>query len=399
MKMRQLVALLLVLVALRTKAGHIQLPADTSGLSCQSLFEPAFTQHVGKLVKIHGAYPENTVSTISEFSASWKTRGAASWHSVHHYPSFGFSLIHAQFGNSDTLGYTLGVIPFIEKEYDSRGGKIGIKAGLGIGWFSNPYDAAINDGNLVLGSRFANISTFQIHRFIALGRRVHLKLGGSYTHCSNAHMRVPNIGANIIALSCGLIWRTNPEVRNRHAQYAEVRPVQAHWRPFAQVIFGLHEAQGTVRPVGGRLYNVYGLSAGASRLASSGNGRISAGVICSYYQFYHDYILTQELFPADEALRRSASINLFAGREWIYGKFGLFLQAGLNVYAPFVNELDKVWDLPKLGWLGRHTGNRFGYRYYPAGYGRESGMPYVGVAVKTNGGTAEYLEFSTGFIF
>ncbi len=362
--------------------------------------EPELFQHTGKLIRIHGQYPGNIISSVSELHMGWKTRGSRPWHESHGYPSLGGSLVYAQFGNRDTLGDAWGVIPMAKFEYPSKYGMWFVRAGLGMAWFSSPYSSKENPGNLVLGSRFANISTLGAGYMFPLNHRLYVSIGASIFHCSNSHIRVPNIGANLISFSAGLSWLNEGSARlDRNFKPSSESMASGKWRPVLQVGIGLQEAQGTTDPRGGGLYHTMISGLYASRLSGSGNGRISLGMIVSYSTYYRIFILTQELFPAEEAIQKSMTGTLFIGREWIFGKFGLFLQAGYNVYAPFIKAFSNIKDLPGPGWLGQHTSNRFGYRYYPLGISKKRNMPFTGVAVKANGGTAEYLELSAGFIF
>lgn len=367
-----------------------------------SIPAPCFTTsahaHAGNLIRIHGEYPEHEIASAAEFNFAWKATGRRKWHNSHQHASLGFSIVALNFGNPDTLGNAFGAIPTFIREYTIGKGSLFIRAGLGLAWFSKPYHPTDNPGNLVIGSRIANLTQIHAGYFLPLGSHLAAGVGLSYMHASNAHIKVPNIGANVVSLSAGLKWSfcKNNSILSPNQNTPFIR---RNWRPSVTFGLGLHEAQGTIRPLLGGIYSVLQLSPQISRLSASGNGRISAGVIVSYHRFYHEYILTQELISADDAFSRSLVVNCFLGREWIFGKFGLFLQGGINVYAPFQKELDKIWDLPKLGWLGRTTGNRFGYHYYPLGYEKNKQMPFLGMAVKASGGTAEYLEFTAGFIF
>ncbi|MEY3399395.1 MAG: hypothetical protein RL220_1989, partial [Bacteroidota bacterium] len=117
----------------------------------------------------------------------------------------------------------------------------------------------------------------------------------------------------------------------------------------------------------------------------------SAGVHYHYYSAYEQYALSQELFPAEKARQNAHVLVAFAGREWFYGRFSFFLQAGVNLYSPFLRELNEVWDLPKHGWMYLNLAHKVGYRLYI-----DDQQTYVSMSVKTSGGTADMFEFSLG---
>ncbi|MFN0033234.1 MAG: hypothetical protein ACKVOR_13820, partial [Flavobacteriales bacterium] len=116
-----------------------------------------------------------------------------------------------------------------------------------------------------------------------------------------------------------------------------------------------------------------------------------------YYPYMHDYIISQELFDASLAKRNAQTVVVFAGFEWEFGRFSFFVQAGVNVFSPFIKELNEVWDLPKQGTLNLWTSNKLGYRYYF--YCPPIGRLFIQAAVKANGGTADFLELGVGMRF
>src|SRR5687768_2174905 len=122
----------------------------------------SLTAHIGKLIKIHGEYPDNDISSLTELSMLWKTQVAQPWQRYYHYPSAGISLLHAQFGNQDVLGNAIALIPHMRFERWKKQTRVSWRAGLGIAWFDRPYDAIGNPRNLVIGSSLANMSMIAI---------------------------------------------------------------------------------------------------------------------------------------------------------------------------------------------------------------------------------------------
>ncbi|MCC6599942.1 MAG: acyloxyacyl hydrolase [Crocinitomicaceae bacterium] len=368
----------------------------------RSLSEFSFNQHLGRLIKIYEEFPTTDFSTLSELSFSYKTRGKKEWHIYHKYPSLGGSLIFIYFGNSDTLGNALGLVPTAQFEYDQKKGSFFLRAGLGIAAFNRPYRQEDNPGNLVLGSTFENLSVLHIGYSFFSGKRLSMSLGLSATHCSNSHLRVPNVGANIFSVSCGLRWSEPPKIRSMKPHQAvddrKEKNRHLHWNPAISLNFGLHEFPGTVHPIGGPLYPVYGCSLFASRVYRM-NGRISLGASLYYYSGYYDLILSQQLFPeGTDAGKKSVTVSIHGAREWIFGRFGLIVQAGVNIYSPFLRELAEIKNIPSKGVLYQWTSNKVGYRYSPLGYTQKTIKPFAGISVKANGGTADFFEVSIGIV-
>jgi len=376
---------------------------DSLDVSLNNVFEVELNLHVGKLIKIHGEYPSNKTSSVTELAFSFKTRGKKRWHVHNHFPSVGFSLVHVQFGNRDVLGDAFGVFPHARFQLKKGRVPLFIRGGLGAAAFTKPYNALHNPENLVLGSRIANISQIGLATLIPVGEKFRLTAGLSGTHSSDFHLRVPNIGANIVALSVGISYCNKRKWLDQIVEPKEiVAPTISKWKCGFHGILGFHEFQGTIEPKGGPVYPVYGVSLFASK--SSGlRDRIGVGINAQYYTAFHDYIIGQELFSDDADERWNASnLVLFVQYEWMLGHFAMQFQLGVNLHAPFYHALNQVWDLPKNGFINEWTASKLGYRYYllnPLAARFPGRSAFVGVAIKTNGGTADFLETSVGFIF
>ncbi len=367
--------------------------------SIPNVSELELNGHVGRLVKIHGEYPENDISSLIEFHIAQNLNGKKSWHNDFKKPSAGLSLLHAQFGNQDILGQALGIIPTMRFENWRNKTRWSWRAGLGIAGFNKPYDAVDNPRNLVIGSRFTNMTMLRIEMSKPLSKKMRYNIGLSYTHCSDAHIAVPNIGANLISITAGISFCNQPEMLNTKKAFTKPQRAHEKWDAGAHFIFGMHEFQGTIRPVDGTMYFVYGENLHVSKKIRPGRN-FSMGLNHQYYTSYHDYILSQELFPPGTKIRnKSHNIVAYLGYEWQYGRTALLLEAGLNLYNPFISEINKVWDLPKHGLLYVYTANKIGYRFYFTYKENPNAVtfkPYISIAVKTNGGTADFLEFAIG---
>jgi len=357
--------------------------------------------HGGKLIKIHGEYPENKLSTGLELHISFSLNPRMKWVENRGYPALGASFIRIDFGNREVLGTALGFVPMLE--YISVQTRLYFRAGMGVARFTRPFDAIDRPDNLVIGSRYANLTMAALGWRFVLGNNSEARLGISFMHMSNAHIRVPNIGGNIIALNAAYRFGKKKAISSIPAVISVqekwvgsdtvIEKSRIKWRPGLHLIAGLHSFPGTVRPIGGPLYSVFGLS--IYMVQKDGmNKPWSSGINYHFYPAYHNYIISQELFPAKEAIKNSHHLVAFIGRSYYFGRFSLFYQLGYNLYAPFLREMNEVWDLPKKGFLYTHTSNKIGYRYSPPIKGL-----LLGVAVKSSGGTADFLEFQLGYEF
>lgn len=373
---------------------------DAQNDTTSSIVSWALQGHAGRLVKIHGEYPENDISTVTEAQMMIKTRGNKPWQAAQNFPSYGLSLVHAQFGNQDILGQAIGFLPMMRYEKWMKKSFFSFRAGLGIAWFNKPYNINENPRNLVIGSSLANISIFSLEWHKLISKHLAIKLGGSFTHCSGAHVAVPNIGANLPAITAGIAYSpvAFTEYGKQRKNFVESKPhggIGLHFNT------GFHEFSGTIRPVDGIRYLVFGTSIYYMR-AFNNKGNVSLGFNGYYYQGYRDYIHSQELYGAESNLKNKPySAIVYAGYEKNFRRVSFFVEAGLNIYDPVLRALNEVWDLPKHGWLHQHTANKIGYRVYlfpQDTWYRRTIQPYLHIAVKTNGGTADFLEFAIGTV-
>lgn len=357
----------------------------------------SLNEHVGKLIKIHGEYPENKTSSLTELNFSWKANGTCAWHEACKFPSYGFSLVHAQFGNNEILGQSIAAIPTMRFDKWHKKTRFSIQAGFGIAWFNKPYDNLTNPKNLVIGSSLTNMSMAKFEMSRRLSASMRYSVGGSFTHCSNAHVAVPNIGANIIAFYAGLSWCKRPMDPDYRLKPEHCYGLKRDWAFGMYGITGFQETPGAIKPVNGPTYPVYGM--GVQAVYHSQIGRdFQAGINYAYYPMYREYIVSQELFGDNvNEFSKAQTCVLFLGYEWRYTRLALFVQAGINLYNPFIREMNKVWDLPKHGFLYQWTSNKLGYRYYLR-KDVKSFQPFIQLAVKANGGTADFLETGVGFL-
>ena len=197
--------------------------------SSRSVIQVELNEHVGKLIKIHGEYPANKTSSLTEVGFFWKTKGRLQWHRSYNFPSYGFSLIHAQFGNNEVLGQSIAAIPFMRFEKWKGNTRWAWRAGFGLAWFNKPYDEQDHPLNKVIGSTLTNMTMARVEMSRPLSEKFRYSIGLSFTHCSNSHIAVPNIGANIIAVNAGVSFCSNQKELNKKHIYSKEISIRPRW--------------------------------------------------------------------------------------------------------------------------------------------------------------------------
>lgn len=376
-------------------------------LYCQdyeTIFSPKLQHTFGKLIKIHGQYPPNEAANVVELDLNWTLLGERYWHSQYKNLEFGVALSAAGFGNDSTLGQAFGVTPYmiLKVPLGERSFLAG-RMGFGMAAFNRPFDQIENPDNLVIGSTLNATGLFNAFFETQLNDRWSLMAGVNGWHYSNIHIKVPNIGANVLGVNLGLKYHTKGQVEvsaREPVTLADHRQL----RIGLSGSLGLQAFRGTIRPSGGPVYPVY---AGAffARWPSSPNRRgfWNCGILVNYFTSSYDFILSQSLdIESDKARINSATGAVFGAHEWMFGHFAFELMVGLNVYDPFTPIFN---DMPTTAetrtGITRISTNRIGFGYYPQWTeNRKHGqMMKIGCGVRSAGGTADFLEFMMGYIF
>src|SRR6185369_6304568 len=96
----------------------------------------------------------------------------------------------------------------------------------------------------------------------------------------------------------------------------------------------------TEKAVGGPQYPSYHLSAWVSKPYRNIH-LFQAGFTWAYYTSFYDYITSQGVSFNNPHLGASTGL-VFAGHEFVFGKFSLSAQAGFYFYNPFFIRQKKI---------------------------------------------------------
>lgn len=367
---------------------------DTTGYKSDLVIEGNF--YVGTTLDIHPFFPETDLTTTYEVNINFNTRGRKYWHQHHGFAELGISLSYTDFGNPEILGFSLGAlanISFRKRITDKLDLKL--RPGFGLAWFERPFDEITNPDNYVIGSKVTAIVYAGASLDYALADNLELSLGGAFWHYSNAHVRVPNIGANSMLAKLGLAYL--PKGRKPSTRTHELLTVDNKWRLNTSLGFGIHEVEGTVLPSGGPIYPVYGGSVYASKRLTF-KSQLDFGINADYYTSFKDYIVTQEVFEENETAN-SWKIMAFGGHELFFGRVAFLTWFGVNLYFPMRHQMIELGLLEEK-FLHLHMSNMFGFQYYFKDISTSNKLnPYIGVRLKSIGGKADYMGFSTGVAF
>lgn len=152
-----------------------------------------------------------------EFSVFKKTYGTNFWEQIYKYPKIGISLFYSTLGNQAVLGNEIAIFPYILiPSFPSKKIHIENKIGLGLGFATKKFDLSDNYQNVAVGSRLNIHFNYHLGFEYEITPRFNLNSGINFNHFSNANMKEPNLGINLVSVSLGC-----SKLISEHAEYLQ----------------------------------------------------------------------------------------------------------------------------------------------------------------------------------
>lgn len=357
-----------------------------------------FNAGTGLTLSNHPDFPDvNENAKVLSLAISGRLSGQKNWHKYYHHPYFGFQFAYAELGNNAVLGYYLGLMPEMTFTIPlSDTWMLEPTMGLGLAYFSKPYDEISNPENVVIGSKF----TFSPNAGLTFSRIISpvssLQFKLLLIHCSNSHFQLPNVGLNLPVFQVGYRYRLKVDVKP-----SDTIPITSDrsWRPTIRLSFGMNEQGSSTIPVNGPKYPIYLGTVYMSHKLTPIN-KVYAGLEYYFNTGVKDYILSQDFY--DEKInKRSSVIALTFGHEFLMGHFGLTTTLGVYIYNKFYQ--DKRADEEKNDLKSKiktYVPARIGVQYYlKDATSQHRNNLYYGIYIKSNFGQADFLETGIGYTF
>lgn len=373
-------------------------------LTAQQSFNPMLfsiepTLSFGKVVKNSPIAPTSHVAVLSEFNIGIQTDGRKEWHHLYNFPKPSLLIAFGGLGNREALGSFVGVAPNMtlnaisRKWYSPR-----VALGLGVAYFTKPYNAETNATNFYIGSSFTALGYASVYLQPQINNHLTLKTGVSVIHCSNGHVQIPNLGINVPTIFFGLAYRPNPFPPK--FEKMDIAVPESKFRFNVRLGVGIHELARTTEPIGTSKYAIYVTDFYVSkRLGKISN--VHAGVEINQYNSYYRYIVQNDFFTSNRK-QKATVVTVFLGHEFMIGHVSLLSQGGINVYNPFFNEYIKMYksEAGLQTELKKYISTRLGLQYYiwDPKYCTRSNI-FIGAYIKANFGQADFICSQVGFVF
>ena len=351
----------------------------------------------GKVLKIYSDFPES--SQGYGIDIAWTRQGDTNniWEGLYDYPETGIVLTYTNFGNSDTLGSSIGLV-YRFQLMQMLGKRWSITEGMDMGfaYYNKPFHNIENPGNIAVGGSFSALIRFNFSIRYAIANSWQLYTGFTFHHASNGHTGLPNVGINIPMLNFGLVYYLKKDDSFYNVpkpQFECNKKVQFNMR-FAM---GINRFGSEVGPSNGPYYPIYLASFYLDKRVS-GINKLQFGIDTYYNSGYRQYLESQQPKELEANFVNSSVISIWIGNELLIGRMGIILQVGYYLHNPFLKYFIKQDETADQ--LKAYIPGRFGVQYYLKDHfhGARSNA-FIGVYVKSNMGQADFLEFSLGVKF
>lgn len=346
----------------------------------------------GKVLKAFSGMPETNVSWFTGFEYGKKGDGTNEWEKLLGYPEYGLEVLFGDLKN-DFLGNMFAIQPFVRIPLFKNHEKFGVyfTAGIGFAYFDNAYHLFDNPENGLIGCGLNNYTKGEIEIGYHLGKHWRIFAGAGAFHFSNAHIRLPNIGANVPEAKLGVTWFQNyPEKFAKNAY----RQIDTTWNWYIRYGSGFHAYGSTMKPFGGPVYPVYSFSFGTGQNLSAVYA-VSFGTTLGYYSGFNNFLLSEMLLDKNDAFFKSIYASVYFGQEVMMGKFAVYGECAVDIEKPFLREYGDIFDRQEgmVKTIKNINSNRLGLRYYIKEINKEHRWnANVGLFIKSNFTQADFVE-------
>lgn len=320
-----------------------------------------------------------------ELRFAWQNSNPDSWAAQYAYPSYGFGWYSGAIGNPQLFGSPNAIFGFINfpLTQSSRRNIFAIEPALGLTYNLVPFDPVNNPTNDAIGSRVTVYFNLNFGWTYKWTKELDIAYGIDFTHFSNGRTNTPNWGLNMLGINLGMRYHYNKDQFKADNDPHSPRSLDARYkRPERQLnekvdknqSINIYVAGGTVQdyPEGGSPFDEtqYGTFSAVLDYQIKFNNMhgISAG-----FDYFHDASLITR-FPDDE--NKQNMFGIHGGYDFMFYKFTLNGHVGTYLNGdkgkdPYFFRVAIRYDL--FDWS------------------------YAQIGLKTDGFSADWVEFGLGF--
>ena len=367
-------------------------------------------------------FPDHSFQKQFMFSLGWDSRSnPQEWAQRLKGPRTGISLGYANFGNDESLGYGLSLMPFFEVNAFGRK-NLKVVVGTGVTYFNKIYDPITNPFNQAVTTSLNWSFRMFMHYQIISSEKIDWRLGAGYFHHSNGHTSLPNQGYNsfMASLSADIKNTTNPAL-----PISDYIFKKSSYNYFTfRAGYGINVMTKTINDK----REVYTVSAETGKVFNN-TYKVGIGAYYRFYQTYYDYIVNNETLVQDgrefdyfkeDPWRYATNFGLSIKGELLLNHIGMDVQLGFSLHKPGYQidwRLNQGWsvvprEFPEDGPVVLGDFNETSYKikrvfstrstlkYYLIGTKKApKNNLYVGLRINTNFGQADFTDIGLGYIY
>ena len=356
----------------------------------------------GKVMRVNNgfSFPQTTFQQVAALNIGSVNKDTNQWGKYYNFPETGVMLFYSNLGNNEILGHQLGILPFVSfRILNQSKSPLQLKLGAGISYFTHHFDSIQNNQNELIGSHLNwDVKVF-VYKSIHKKNGNNLKLGFGFSHESNGHTKLPNLGVNSLLVSISSQFFN--QKKDNFFQPVRVKrqniSSKKYYITFEEGL-GFHEQDETEGPVMGELKPVYSTDLSAAILFNK-HIKLRGGFTYRYYQTYYDHITNNNIPNLSEHPNwNSSNMSFYLGNEFLMGHVSIDAILGFNWHKPFYQEFNQ--DKTIIATLQRKLLTRVGANLYLINTHK---LPkhniFIGTHIKANMMKADYTDLTIGYTF
>jgi hypothetical protein len=334
-------------------------------------------------------------------------------------PYTGLILQVANHGNVEKIGYTISLLPYIEKPIILKNEKLKLLAALGVAYHTKKYDFVENWQNKAISTDFTYAFRMGLYYTIWGNSQLDSRINLNYLHYSNGHIQWPNNGINTLALGLNVTYNglnkntisTEKEISNK-----DIKKVKNSFFSL-QTGIGEHALY--------RFYNyrrsVYSMDIMYGKIYNKIH-KVGLGVYMRQYTNNYKYIKEGNNLVSEEYAElqknpflNASSLGIALNYEFLMQHVSVETELGLTLFRPFfeteyrldatlINKQTGLYENGKAEGLTytmkRFVSGKLGLKYYLFNTNKApKNNLYLGGHIVSRLGQADYSELALGYIY
>ncbi len=324
----------------------------------------------------------------------------------------------ANHGNTEKIGHTISLLPYIEKPILLKNEKLKLLTALGLAYHTKKYDLEDNWENKAISTDFTYAFRLGLYYDILQKSSFQTRVNVNYLHYSNGHIQWPNNGINTLALGLNITYSALNNKENSIDKTISKKDIKKSKQSFFSVQTGIGE-HALYRFYNYRR-NVYSLDFMYGKIYNKTH-KVGLGLYMRHYTNNYNYIkegnnLVSQEYPElqKNPFLNASSLGIALNYEFLMQHFSVETELGLTLFRPFfeteyrldatlINKQTQQFEIGKAEGttytLKRFISGKLGLKYYLFNTNKTpKNNFYVGGHIVSRLGQADYSELTLGYV-